>query len=107
MIQVRHTNELVGGLVLVAIGVMLFAALQAGVLRDWFRATSELRLIFPEMGVAGMEVGADVEILGTKAGVVRRIVIEPNLQMVCRDRNRLAIQADLLGASDLGIKNVL
>jgi methylenetetrahydrofolate reductase (NADPH) len=33
--------------------------------------------------------------------------IEPNLQMVCRDRNRLAIQADLLGASALGIKNVL
>ena len=35
------------------------------------------------------------------------IGIEPNLQMVCRDRNRLAIQADLLGASALGIKNVL
>jgi methylenetetrahydrofolate reductase (NADPH) len=33
--------------------------------------------------------------------------IEPNLQMVCRDRNRLAIQADLLGAAGLGIKNVL
>jgi methylenetetrahydrofolate reductase (NADPH) len=33
--------------------------------------------------------------------------IEPNLQMVCRDRNRLAIQADLLGAAALGIKNVL
>jgi methylenetetrahydrofolate reductase (NADPH) len=33
--------------------------------------------------------------------------LEPNLQMVCRDRNRLAIQADLLGASALGIKNVL
>jgi len=81
VISVRHTNQLVGGLVLVAIGVMLFAALQAGVLRDWFRATSELRLIFPATGVAGMEVGADVEILGTKAGVVRRIVIDPNQQM--------------------------
>jgi methylenetetrahydrofolate reductase (NADPH) len=33
--------------------------------------------------------------------------IEPNLQMVCRDRNRIAIQSDLLGASALGIKNVL
>ena len=28
--------------------------------------------------------------------------IEPNLQMVCRDRNRLAIQADLLGGSSSG-----
>jgi len=29
------------------------------------------------------------------------------LQMTCRDRNRLALQADLLGASILGIRNVL
>jgi methylenetetrahydrofolate reductase (NADPH) len=33
--------------------------------------------------------------------------IEPNMQMTCRDRNRIAIQADLLGASALGIKNLL
>ena len=29
------------------------------------------------------------------------------MQMTCRDRNRLAMQADILGASTLGIKNVL
>ena len=33
--------------------------------------------------------------------------IDPILQMTCRDRNRLAIQSDLMGASALGIKNVL
>ncbi|NQU11227.1 methylenetetrahydrofolate reductase [bacterium] len=33
--------------------------------------------------------------------------IEPVAQMTCRDRNRLAIQADLLGAATLGIPNVL
>lgn len=33
--------------------------------------------------------------------------LEPILQMTCRDRNRLALQADLLGASILGIKNIL
>ena len=32
---------------------------------------------------------------------------EPILQMTCRDRNRIALQSDLLGASVLGIKNVL
>lgn len=32
---------------------------------------------------------------------------EPVLQMVTRDRNRLALQSDLLGAASLGIKNVL
>ncbi|MBI4282627.1 MAG: methylenetetrahydrofolate reductase [Chloroflexi bacterium] len=33
--------------------------------------------------------------------------LEPIVQMTCRDRNRMAIQADLLGASALGIKNML
>src|SRR5512147_845684 len=33
--------------------------------------------------------------------------LEPNFQMVCRDRNRLAMQADILGASALGIRNML
>ncbi len=32
---------------------------------------------------------------------------EPVLQMVVRDRNRLALQSDLLGAAALGIRNVL
>ena len=33
--------------------------------------------------------------------------IEPILQMTCRDRNRLALQSDLLSAAVLGIENVL
>src|SRR3954464_7418707 len=33
--------------------------------------------------------------------------IEPIFQMTCRDRNRLALQGDLLGAIALGIRNVL
>jgi methylenetetrahydrofolate reductase (NADPH) len=33
--------------------------------------------------------------------------IEPILQMTCRDRNRLALQSDLIGAVALGVRNVL
>jgi methylenetetrahydrofolate reductase (NADPH) len=33
--------------------------------------------------------------------------LEPVMQIVCRDRNRIAIQSDLLGAWALGIRNVL
>jgi methylenetetrahydrofolate reductase (NADPH) len=33
--------------------------------------------------------------------------IEPILQMTCRDRNRIALQADLIGAMALGIRNIL
>ena len=33
--------------------------------------------------------------------------LEPVMQIVCRDRNRIAIQSDLLGACALGLRNVL
>ena len=33
--------------------------------------------------------------------------IEPILQLVCRDRNRLALQADLLAAAALGVRNIV
>ena len=41
------------------------------------------------------------------AALLLRHGVEPVAQMTCRDRNRLAIQADLLGASSLGIRNLL
>lgn len=39
--------------------------------------------------------------------ILREMAIEPVMQMVCRDRNRIALQSDLLGAYGLGIRNVL
>ncbi|HIJ66751.1 MAG TPA: methylenetetrahydrofolate reductase [Planctomycetes bacterium] len=33
--------------------------------------------------------------------------LEPIMQMVCRDRNRIAMQSDILGAAGLGIRNIL
>ncbi|RJP21555.1 MAG: methylenetetrahydrofolate reductase [Candidatus Abyssobacteria bacterium SURF_5] len=33
--------------------------------------------------------------------------LEPIMQMVCRDRNRIAMQSDILGAAALGLKNML
>ena len=41
------------------------------------------------------------------AHLVLQAGVEPILQMTCRDRNRLALQADLLGAMALGIHNIL
>jgi len=41
------------------------------------------------------------------AVILRQNGIEPVLQMTCRDRNRLALQSDLLGAAALGINNLL
>ena len=33
--------------------------------------------------------------------------IDPVVQMTCRDRNRLALQSDILGAAGLGVRNLL
>ncbi len=41
------------------------------------------------------------------AVIVLQEGLEPVVQMTCRDRNRLAIQSDLLGAYALGVRNLL
>jgi methylenetetrahydrofolate reductase (NADPH) len=41
------------------------------------------------------------------AAILHQNGIEPILQISCRDRNRIALQSDLLGASALGIRNLL
>ena len=39
--------------------------------------------------------------------LLKRLEIDPVLQMVVRDRNRIAIQSDILGAVALGVGNIL
>ncbi len=90
---------------------------------------------FAFTGECGPPQGANVEHLREKAGYLKGCVdavnvtdnqtavvrmsswaaslillqegIEPNFQMVCRDRNRLAIQSDILGVYAHGIRNML
>lgn len=90
---------------------------------------------FAFTGEVGPPRGTDVEAVKKKAGFLKGMVdsvnitdnqtamvrmsswaasiillsegLEPNYQMVCRDRNRLAMQSDILGASAHGIKNML
>jgi phospholipid/cholesterol/gamma-HCH transport system substrate-binding protein len=94
----RTADEWIGLLVVLAVVIFVGALLRAGVLHDWFRTVSTLRIILPEAGVAGLAVGADVEILGTKAGTVRRIVLNPNEVMyaeaVIEDQARVFVRRD-------------
>jgi len=98
MIRLRHADEWVGLIVVATVALFLGVILQAGVLRNWFRPVSTLRVVLPEAGVAGLSEGADVQILGTKAGTVRRIVISPNQQMYAEaeidDQARAFIRRD-------------
>ncbi len=43
----------------------------------------------------------------TAAGMLVETGIEPILQFTCRDRNRIALQSDLMGAAASGVRNLL
>ena len=76
----RYASRRVGTLILIGLGLFVIALLQAGVVRDLFKSTLSLRVILPESGLAGLNEGASVQILGTDAGAVREIVIDPEQQ---------------------------
>jgi phospholipid/cholesterol/gamma-HCH transport system substrate-binding protein len=73
----RYASRRVGALILIALGIFVVAVLEAGVVQDLFKSTLSLRVILPDTGLAGLNAGARVEILGTDAGQVRQIVIDP------------------------------
>jgi phospholipid/cholesterol/gamma-HCH transport system substrate-binding protein len=52
--------------------------LQSNAVREWWNPSKELRLLLPDEGLFGLSEGAKVEILGTTAGKVTKIVIDPN-----------------------------
>jgi len=81
MTRLRHTDEITGLLVLVAVLVLIGAILQAGFLGKLFQPTSTLRILLPATGIGGLVSGAEVEVLGTHAGTIQRIVINPNQRM--------------------------
>ena len=52
--------------------------------------------------------GARVRMSSLAASIhLKQMGVEPIMQMTCRDRNRIAIQSDLLGAAAFGISNIL
>lgn len=77
----RRTDEWVGLLVLVCVALFVAAVLEAGVVGDWFRPVTELRVLLPKTGSQGLSAGADVEVLGTRVGTVRQVVIEPSRRL--------------------------
>lgn len=56
----------------------------------------------PELPSAVMKLGSL-----PVCSLLKKRGFEPILQMTCRDRNRLSLQSDLLGAYVLGIRNIL
>jgi phospholipid/cholesterol/gamma-HCH transport system substrate-binding protein len=76
----HQLDEIVGAVVLACIGVFIAVLINAGLLKDWFQPSFTLRILLPAEGVSGLAPGAEVQVLGTRAGEIRRIVIDPNNQ---------------------------
>lgn len=74
----RYASEIVGTLVLVALIVFVLALFVGGRIDEWLNPGLSVRIIMPSDGLYGLSEGASAEILGSKAGQVRRIVIQPD-----------------------------
>jgi methylenetetrahydrofolate reductase (NADPH) len=77
---------------------------------DMGHVLEEAKLLGPLVhGINVTDIQAAAMRVGSMATchLIKDVGAEPVLQMVCRDRNRLALQSDLLSAWTLGIENVL
>ena len=74
----RYTNETVGLFVLMTLLIFVAGLIYSGQVRKWFNPGETLKVVLPDDGLFGLTEGSTVEILGTKAGEVRDIVINPD-----------------------------
>ena len=87
----RYTNQAVGVFVILMVIIFVTAFLFSGQVREWLDPGERIKVILPSDGLFGLAEGAEVEILGTKAGKVIRIVINPDQQM----HAEVQIQSDM------------
>jgi phospholipid/cholesterol/gamma-HCH transport system substrate-binding protein len=73
----RNRHILLGAFVLIALGLFVLGMLQSKAVQEWLNPSKELRLVMPDEGLFGLSRGAKIEILGTPAGSVTQIVIDP------------------------------
>ncbi len=74
----RYTNEAVGLFVLMTLLIFIAGLIYSGRVSEWFNPGETLRVLLPDDGLSGLTRGSTVEILGTKAGEVQEIVINPS-----------------------------
>jgi phospholipid/cholesterol/gamma-HCH transport system substrate-binding protein len=89
----RYANQAVGVFVILTVIIFGAAFLFSGQVREWFDPGERIKVILPSDGLFGLSDGAEVEILGTNAGKVLRIVINPDQQM----HADVQIQSDMKG----------
>ncbi len=74
----RYVNEIAGSFVLLVVLALIAGVIVAGHAQHWFEPVYHVKLLFPEEGSFGLQIGAEVEILGTRVGSVQDISVEDN-----------------------------
>lgn len=82
----RYQHVLLGAFVVVALGLFALGMLQSKAVQEWLNPSKVLRLVLPDEGLFGLSQGAKIEILGTPAGQVTRIVIDPDQKIHAQAR---------------------
>lgn len=86
----RYVREIVGVFVLIAIALFVAGIFLMGRAQRWFEHEVELRTIFPPEGTFGVQRGTRIEILGTTAGRVESVSVQPDGSI----EGRLRIRSD-------------
>lgn len=74
----RYTNEIVGSFVLLVVVVLVVGIIMAGRAQGWFETWTTIKIRFPPAGTEGIQESAEVRVLGTLAGSVKEIVVDPD-----------------------------
>ena len=74
----RYMNKAVGSFILITFIIAAVMLFQSGRVQNWFDPGETIKVLLPREGLFGPGEGADATILGTKAGKVTRIVIDPD-----------------------------
>ena len=89
----RYTNETVGLFVLITLLIFVAGLIYSGQVRKWFNPGETLKVVLPDEGLFGLAQGSAVEILGTKAGEIKDIVINPDqkIHAIARIDSEMAV----------------
>ena len=89
----RYTNETVGLFVLITLLIFVAGLIYSGQVRKWFNPGETLKVVLPDEGFFGLTQGSAVEILGTKAGEIKDIVINPDqkIHAIARIDSEMAV----------------
>jgi phospholipid/cholesterol/gamma-HCH transport system substrate-binding protein len=79
--------------VLITLLIFVAGLIYSGQVRKWFNPGETLKVVLPDEGLFGLAQGSAVEILGTKAGEIKDIVINPDqkIHAIARIDSEMAV----------------